>query len=181
VDEPDRYEGVFSYTRTKDQFNAVSQLAKYLEMELKIRAPGSELFHDITSIVEGQHFPEVLTDQSRRSDVFLPLISPAWLASNWCRREYLTFTSDLTDSQRLHRVLPVLWVATPQLETDAEDALIAALKPVQRFDWSELRYGDWNSPENRREVGRLADRIVALAADGLPEDSGHKASTGRIT
>lgn len=35
-----------SYTRTKDQFHAVSDFAKHLAMELQIRAPGSQLFHD---------------------------------------------------------------------------------------------------------------------------------------
>ena len=152
-----------SYTRSKDQFNAVSDFAKHLKMELVIRSPGSSLFHDTESIVEGEHFPVRLESEVKLSDVFLPLISPAWFASEWCRLEYLLFTSNYTDAVRLHRVLPILWVTTPDLQASSDDELVNAIKPIQYFDWRELRYGEWNSRENRREVGKLAERAVMLS------------------
>ena len=101
-----------SYTRNKDQFNKVSDFRQRLHMELDIRDPGSKIFQDTINLNDGAHFPEELARELDASDVLLALVSPAWLASQWCRKEFSTFTNDATDTIRLHRILSVLWVDT---------------------------------------------------------------------
>ena len=151
-----------SYTRSKDQFLAVSSFRQYFAAELAIRSPGSTIFQDKERIEEGDHFPEVLENEIHAADVLLVLLSPAWLQSVWCRREFTLFTKDLGDHRRLHQILPVLWVDTPQVHPLADDPIAKTLAPIQSADWRHIRYGPWESPVNQRQVGELSQRALSL-------------------
>lgn len=151
-----------SYTRNKDQFSTVSHFRKRLESELDMREPCSRVFQDKEHIQEGHHFPEVLAEELKRSDALLVLVSPAWLKSEWCRREFNLFTDELSSTSRLHRILPVLWVDTPQLSHESSDPISRALANINYADWRDLRYESWSSPANQKQVGALAQRSLAL-------------------
>jgi hypothetical protein len=152
-----------SYTRSKDQFGTVSTFCKHFAAELEMRSPGSTVFLDTMNIQDGDHFPEVLAAEVARADVLLVLLSPAWLQSEWCRREFSLFTENRSNQERLHKILPVLWVATPQAVGAPEDPVAQIFASVNHADWRDLRYGDWQSPENKRQVGALAERALALS------------------
>jgi hypothetical protein len=156
-----------SYTRSKDQFNKVSSFRDRLNQELSMRSPGAKVFQDTTDLTAGQHFPEELANALRQADVFLALVSPAWLQSEWCRKEFSTFTIDATDSARLHRVLPVLWVDTPELSSKSLDVIAKTLASINYSDWRDLRYENWDASENQRQLGKLAESVVALARSPL--------------
>ena len=151
-----------SYTRIKDQFGAVSAFHSRLENELKQSAPGSAIFFDKTNLAEGMHFPEKLAEALDRTDVLVPLLSPAWLQSEWCRREFELFTSERQNQAKLHSVLPVLWVATPQVSAQSADPIARALAPIQYADWKDLRHESWSNPANSRQVAKLAEAIARL-------------------
>lgn len=152
-----------SYTRSKDQFNKVSSFRERLEHELSMRSPGSTVFQDTHNLGSGQHFPEELQNALRRADVFLALVSPAWLQSDWCRKEFSTFTVNATDAARLHRILPVLWVETPELTQDSLDVVAKTLANINYSDWRDLRYESWDEPKNQRQLGKLAESAIALS------------------
>jgi hypothetical protein len=151
-----------SYTRNKDQFFKVSAFRERLEAEIGIRAPGSQVFQDKHAIQEGDHFPEVLASELRQSDVLLVLVSPAWLQSKWCRHEFALFTDNGVNTSRLHQVLPVLWVDTPEVSMGSADPVARALASINYADWRDLRYGSWDDPANQKQVGKLAERAVSL-------------------
>jgi len=152
-----------SYTRLKDQFNKVSEFCERLQQELELRDPGSQVFQDKKNLQEGQHFPEVLEAAISEADVFLALVSPAWLLSEWCRQEFGLFTSQATDSSRLHRIVPVLWVETPEMRSNSLDLIARTIAPINYSDWRDLRYERWEEPAVQRLVGRLAESVLALA------------------
>ena len=79
-----------SYIRSKDDFNAVSEFATHLENEIKGREPASTVFQD-ESIGTGQVWPDVLRAKLAAADVLLVLVSPAYLLSEWCRKEFEQF------------------------------------------------------------------------------------------
>jgi len=153
-----------SYTRSKDTFLKVSAFRERIEAELEIRSPGSRVFQDKAHLQEGDHFPEVLASELSQADVLLILLSPAWLVSEWCRHEYSLFTQAGQNHERLHRILPVLWVDTPQLVVNSQDSLARALATINYADWRDLRYGNWDDPAVQKDVGKLAER--ALNMDG---------------
>ena len=152
-----------SYTRSKDQYNKVSLFRDRLEHELAMRAPGSVVFQDKKHLSEGEHFAEELETELRTADVLVTLISPAWLQSEWCRQEFRIFTVDATDSSRLHRIVPVLWVDTPELSTKSLDVVSKTVASINYTDWRDLRYESWEAPENQRQVGKLAENVLNLS------------------
>jgi len=149
-----------SYTRTKDLFQKVSAFRERLEAEIGIRVPGSKVFQDKEHIQEGDHFPEVLTTELAKSDILLVLVSPAWLQSEWCRREFALFTDAGANTNRVHRILPVLWVDTPDMHNESHDSVARTLASINYADWRNLRYKSWAA--SQKEIGRLADRAVSL-------------------
>src|SRR5437588_6621387 len=144
-----------SYTRNKDQFNKVSSFRERLEQELSMRSPGATVFQDTKNLGGGQHFPEELNTALRQADLFLALVSPAWLHSEWCRREFSIFTVDATNPDRLHRILPVLWVDTPELSLESPDVIAKTMANINYSDWRDLRYENWDAPQNQRQLGKL--------------------------
>lgn len=151
-----------SYIRIKDQFQKVSSFRERFEQEVKMRLPGSRVFQDTQDVPDGQHFPEVLAAELRRADVLLALVSPAWLESVWCRREFSLFTDDATDIGRLHRILPVLWVDTPDMHSRSLDLVARTMANINYSDWRDLRYESWDDPKNQRQLGKLAESAAAL-------------------
>lgn len=151
-----------SYTRNKDNFQKVSAFRERLEAEIGIRVPGSKVFQDKQHIQEGDHFPEVLTTELAKSDLLLVLVSPAWLQSEWCRREFALFTNAGANTKRMHRILPVLWVDTPDMHAQSSDSVARTLASINHADWRDLRFRSWGDTASQREIGRLADRAVSL-------------------
>ena len=151
-----------SYTHKKDQFLKVSAFRDRLEVEIEMRSPGSRVFQDKKHLLEGSHFPEVLEAEINCADVLLILMSPAWLQSDWCRREFHIFTNNATDNDRLHKILPVLWVNTPELKINADDPVAKTIANINYSDWRDLRYESWDDSTNQRQVGRLAAAALAL-------------------
>lgn len=178
-----------SYTRKKDQFLKVSSFRERLEVEVEMRSPGSRVFQDKQHLLEGSHFPEVLAKELKSADVLLALVSPAWLQSEWCRREFSLFTDDATDSKRLHRILPVLWVDTPEMNSRSLDLVARTMASISYADWRDLRYENWDDSKNQRQVGKLADCAIALlhsasesAPNQTPETSAQKGfRSGRLS
>jgi hypothetical protein len=154
-----------SYTRNKNHFNKVSAFRERLYGELDVRAPGSRIFQDTNNLHDGAHFPEELGRELEASDVLLALVSPAWLQSEWCRREFSMFTNDATDTVRLHRILPVLWVDTPQLDLRSMDLIARTMAGISYSDWRDLRYESWDDPRNQRQIGILAKSALALCSN----------------
>ena len=81
-----------SYTRAKDQFNAVSRFREHLTQELQLLEVTAAVFQDTSNLGGGSHFPQELETELKRSDILVVLLSPAWLQSDWCRREFEIFT-----------------------------------------------------------------------------------------
>ena len=170
-----------SYTRSKDAFHKVSDLRDRIEAELAMRLPGSQVFQDTKQIHEGEHFPEALVNELSNSDVLLVLLSPAWLASVWCRREYSLFTQDGSNIDRLHRILPVLWVATPQLVPTSQDPIARALADIHYSNWTRFRYGRWDDPDIQEQIGNLAERALVLGTQSSMVVNDHHAKTAGAT
>lgn len=151
-----------SYTRNKDQFQKVTSFRARFAQAVEMRLPGSRVFQDTQHMLDGQHFPEVLATELRRADVLLALVSPAWLQSDWCRQEFSLFTDDATDSARLHKILPVLWVDTPDMHARSLDLVARTMASINYSDWRDLRYESWDDSNNQRQLGKLAESAAAL-------------------
>jgi hypothetical protein len=155
-----------SYTRSKDQFGAVSDFGAHFAQELELHSPGSTVFQDTKQIETGQRFPEVQKRELLRSDALLMLVSPAWLRSAWCRYKFNTFANVGLELRNMQRMLPVLWVQTP-LSLDSADSVNRALAAMQFDDWTHLRHQPWTDSESKERIAELAARAPALETSRL--------------
>jgi hypothetical protein len=152
-----------SYTREKDKFEEiVSVFRARLENEMQLRDREATVFQDANEISAGQRFPIEITKNIADSDVLVVLLSPAWLQSEWCRKEFDTFVTKEISEGREPRILPLLWVDV-SLASDSEDPIARQLYPIQNRDWRDLRKKDWKSEDLKNELDALAARICTLA------------------
>ena len=149
-----------SYTRNKDAFNAVTEFCDHLANELSQSAPGSALFQDKLFVSPSDPFPEKIAQKLSEADILLILVSPAWLASSWCRKEYELFCADKAAQGQRPCLLPLLWVNTPALQKDAGDPIARELADIEHADFRDLRFESWDNPELRRQVAKLAEISV---------------------
>ena len=154
-----------SYTRNKDAFNVVTKFRDHLANELSQSKPGSAVFQDKSNMRPGDRFPVVIADSLNDADVLLVLVSPAWLASDWCRREFEQFCAGKAASGRSPCIVPVLWVSTPTLEENSTDPIAAELAKIHYTDFRDLHFQNWDNPELLRSVAQLAELSVATIAE----------------
>jgi hypothetical protein len=134
-----------------------------LEVELHFYDSEAEIFQDREFIQGGDHFPIVLAEQCRKSDVLMIYLTPSWLKSEWCRREFEIFTNNMTDAVRIKRVLPMLTVDTPQLSQDSDDPIARHLANIQYIDIRDLRHLKYDDPVKLRYIADVAKRLYQLA------------------
>jgi hypothetical protein len=150
-----------SYQREQDGFGAVAQLRARLQNELKLRDRSATVFTDINDLKPGDNFPDELREQLEEADVFVACLSSGWLQSEWCRRELMIFTGNLAHATKKLRVVPLLWVRTPELEDGKSDEPIEKFLAVLNYDdWREHRFEDPASPVYAKHAARLADTLI---------------------
>jgi len=120
------------------------------------------VFQDTHNIIPGDVFPEMISKEIEDSDVLIVLVSPAWFDSDWCRREFNLFTTKERALAQGPRMLPVLSVHTPNIESPGDDAIAMELAKIQYSDWTKLRHEQWANTELRKSVDELVERVVEL-------------------
>jgi hypothetical protein len=156
-----------SYTGLKDVFGAVSDFRDHLENQVQ-RKTGKILtvFQDKRDIHGGDKWADILSDELDSAKLLVILLSPTWLNSKWCRKEYTLFCKS-GSSQPLRPILPVMWdkILNHHAEKGSEaNAIFSKLKAYQIRDWTEFSEADWRSPDTNKAAGKLAEEIDRLLA-----------------
>jgi TIR domain len=99
-----------SYTRIKAQYeDVITPFWKRLQNELQQSVGTSTaIFKDTEDIEVGATWSDVLVENLNSAKVLLFLLSPTWLMSEWCVKEYSTFKEAMARDSR-KKVFPVLW------------------------------------------------------------------------
>ena len=153
-----------SYSSIKDLNGTVSEFHKYLQNEIQLNTSSSvTVFLDKEGIKDGNNWQGTLSKALDECTVFVLLLSPSWLHSDWCRKEYLYFKSlPPTHIQRV--IIPLRWVNTiaADAQNNTEEDIINQINEIQQVNWLQLRYdSDYQKSESlRRAVGELAVSIA---------------------
>lgn len=154
-----------SYTREKENYDdVVSHFRDRLENELRMRDRQSTVFQDTDMISAGACFSETIETALAQADALIVLVSPAWLNSDWCRREHETFSRNKQAAGHAPRILPLLWVDT-NLNGLVEDPIATSLSKVQYRDWRNLRKKDWQSEAVKDEADEIAQALYKLVSE----------------
>jgi hypothetical protein len=180
-DEPVAF---LSYVHADDEHDdgLITAFRRKLEGELRAQTGYRELrvFQDRDDIAWGQAWRDRVDNSLDAATFLIPVVTPAFLASEQCRRELDRFLGRERRMGRADLVLPVYWITVPALEPSGGatgDGLAVALADRQYADWRELRFRDLTEPMCRRAVAALAGSMRDVLDPGA--GSGHPGSPAR--
>lgn len=163
--------GFWSYARQDDEASdgRLSQLRGQLARELQ-QVYGREpvqLWQDVAAIPPGAEWEKAIDDAIAQSTYLIPIITPAFVESEFCCREVAKFFSREAEINAAHpelqgqrRIFPIVYI-------DAEDsdpfdpATVTQIKKLQFVDFRQLREDD-DPQQIRKAVVRLAGEIARL-------------------
>jgi hypothetical protein len=107
--------GFWSYTRAdaRSARGRLDDLRGLVADELRLlmgSRPGIELWHDTSSIPYGKEWERVIQAAIKRSSFFIPVVTPAFLQSEWCCKEVLLFLAHQESLGRSGLIFPVFYV-----------------------------------------------------------------------
>ena len=109
-----------SYARTDDD-HVKGHLSDfrtelYVQVRLLSGCKGFTIFQDKFSISPGQNWQERVCEEVDSACVFIAIMTPAFFRSEACREEVERFHKRVSGSQNPYLLLPIYYVASPQLE-----------------------------------------------------------------
>jgi parallel beta-helix repeat protein len=183
----------FSYVRFVDQHEEgrITELRSRLEGEVRVYL-GDEfsIFQD-REIGWGDEWKLRIEDVLDAATFFIPVLTPAFFKSRYCREEMETFLEREKKLGRRDLVLPIYYVDIPlfnDITQQATDPLAVALAARQYADWRNLRYELWTDPQVGRRLSQMAVRIrdalgpsrKSLGTPAASRSAGHRASNGEV-
>lgn len=156
-----------SYAHHDDRDGRLSKFRDRLVDELtSLTGVDVEIFMDDDSIKLGEQWKKRLEAGLATSTFLLPIITPSFLTSRYCREELETFRGHERAHGRDDLILPVYYIACERFLSESNDAAetLRVVLERQYFDWRELRS---LTPSNQR-VGRARTRLaeqIQLAMD----------------
>ncbi len=142
---------------------AVTKFRDHLEIELRKKTGNVSLtvFQDKRGIHGGDKWEQVLEEELDSAKLLLILLSPTWIRSEWCRKEYEKFIASDVRGMNDKCVVPLIWDKVSDIDaiTPEQRTLLAQLRTYQVLIWDELQYDDWASPEPNRAAGKLAKEL----------------------
>ncbi len=157
----------FSYTHADDEIDhgILSKIRERLEKALQanLGSPGAQVFQDRDDIELGDLWEARLTKATDEAVFLIPIITPSFYNSKFCRMEFMRFWSKAKANPESARIIPILWRdGLPVGDVAGKDApeVIEAVKALQHDDWQNLRLHDVKDREMRQKIEELA-RLLA--------------------
>jgi TIR domain len=151
-----------SYVHADDKYGRLTEFRQYLSDEVRIQI-GEEfpIFQD-HDIQWGENWRERIEDSLDEATFLIPIITPGFFNSPYCRSELERFLEHEKKLGRNDLILPVYYVSCPLLDDEAKqarDKLAQAIATHQYADWRELRFEPFTAPLVGKTLARLAGQI----------------------
>lgn len=157
-------QGFWSYVHSDDEAEGgrIVQLVHDIVAQYEMLTNETiELFLDRDDIAWGQEWKARIEGSLASVAFFIPVLTPRYFASVICRGELNTFARRATDLGVGELLLPILYSDFPGLNDETpSDELVALIKKFQWVDWREIKWAARESPEYRRAVAQLAQRLA---------------------
>lgn len=138
-----------------------------------------ETFIDVEQGTWGERLWKRLESEQSLADLMIPFITPAYMRSEGCRREYLRFMAQRDADSVRSTLLPLIWLPPRGLhEPGSSDPIMQDLHEHRGVLVGAAHDADPDSAEYRRVLRDVTDRLAAVldsSASAVPEDAG----TGR--
>lgn len=141
------------------------KFAERLSGEVRLHS-GEEfpIFVDRSDVKWGQEWQERIEESLSGATFLIPILTPGYFKSDWCRKEFLRFLDRERALKRRDLILSVYYVRCPLLEDPSkrsQDELAQILRDRQYKDCRNLRHMAWTEPEVTRQFENMALEVVA--------------------
>jgi TIR domain-containing protein len=160
------YVGFWSYAHRDNDLDRgrVARLANDIADEFELQTGQTlKIFIDRHSIEWGDEWKASINEALSSAVFLIPLVTPSYLHSPECRREFLDFVSHLRPDKPGHILLPILY-SDVSGAADAGDngRILRIVRKTQYEDWRVLRLSGRDSAEYRRAIHRMVMRIIDI-------------------
>ena len=161
--------GFWSYS-TSDEKNSrgrLSQLRALLASEMQSQIGKNEkvnIFQDGAAIPPGAQWERQIREELEASSFFIPILTPAFLQSEWCCREVTLFGQREAALGRDDLIFPILYIDFGHEDDDQsvechDEEVLPLLKRRQWFDFRRLRFKNYDSEEIMSKLEAIAKAI----------------------
>ena len=161
--------GFWSYThRDNDLDRGRERLAQDISDEYELQTGETlKMFVDSHSIKWGDEWQKDIGKALNHTVFFIAIITPLYLRSEACRREFSDFASGLQANKHDQVLLPVLYSDTPAVsDPKNRDPIAQLVRQTQYQDLRNVRLSETNSSEYRRVVHTMVMRIIDIRRSG---------------
>ena len=149
-----------------------SQVAK--ATQLRFGRQPIKIFQDVAAIPPGVEWERAINEAIGNSTFFVPIITPAFVESEWCCRElekFLARESDIRDAyprlSERRRIFPILYI-NPRNARPHDRGITDKLNALQFSDFQMLDREGEDSRAFRTVLNDLAEQIADLLAADRP-------------
>jgi hypothetical protein len=166
---------LMSYTRFDDEYRHgyLSELGARISREVQLQTGQPfPIFRDTQDIAWGQHWAERISNSLDAVTFLIPILTPGFFKSQWCREELERFLQREAQLGRNDLILPVYFIHIPALEKPdlrERDPLMQTIAARQRIDWRDLRFESFDSPRVRHMLARMAEQIADALDSSMRE------------
>lgn len=168
--DPAKPHAFLSYTRFDDRYlnGGISALHAALEDAVRARTGRSfRIFQDVDDIRPGDDWKMKLDQAIEAAQLFIPILTPNFFGSDFCRREARSFLDYEARAKRNDLVLPIYLIDCQQLDDEGlreADDIARHLHRRQYADWRDLRF-NLQDHETRPRIFELAGAIAEAISD----------------
>lgn len=161
--------GFFSYARFDEGHHGglLTDTRSFLEGDVRsLTGTDFALFLDTDTVKPGQQWKRLIEEAIDASFVFVPVITPHFFRSKWCRTELERF---LAVERRLGRddlIVPIYLTRVKDLDdATGNDPVVEAVRNHQYVDIRAWRYSDKVSPDLKRALSPASEQISEILDD----------------
>lgn len=169
----------FSYRRPDDEATdgLISKIHQVMQNRLvPYLGEDVEIFLDTDDIKTGDDWPERLQQALDAANYLIPILSPNFFKSDYCRRELERFFEKEDELNRYDMVLPVYLFEIPNYSIHADDELIAKTARRNHENWLAFNASTEVDQEFRSQISKFADQLKEKvlrdeerAKEGVPQ------------
>ncbi len=125
-----------------------------------------QLFLDVKDVRWGDDLWSRLDDELQASTFLIPFITPRYLKSDGCRREFSSFSEAAQRNGSEQLLLPLIWITPPSLRSETlTDPIIERLRSTLHLDVTMARRADRGSAGYANLVETVAERLEEVIVD----------------
>ena len=149
-----------SYARFDDRRRRLTKLHVLIAEEVQsITGEALTIFQDTEEIQTGEQWRRRLEEGLSSATFLIPILTPSFFTSEYCRWELDTFLRDERVRERDDLVLGLHYIDSG-LDKPEGDELVEAIRARQSFDWREHEQRRFSDPRVLRALRDFADEIV---------------------